>query len=72
MTDLSPRALWFLENFDELTLAGMCADHEAAAQAAADRVRHVADLIEGGAPWTANHADTARRVREALNPEEQP
>ncbi|MFE2710566.1 hypothetical protein ACFXKI_00895 [Streptomyces mirabilis] len=29
--DLSPRALWFAENFDELDLADTCANHEAAA-----------------------------------------
>lgn len=28
--DLSPRARWYLENFDTLALAEMAADHEAA------------------------------------------
>lgn len=29
--DLSPRVRWFLENFSELDLAEMCANHERAA-----------------------------------------
>ena len=29
--ELGPRALWFLENFDELDLAEICASNEAAA-----------------------------------------
>jgi len=36
------------------------------AEAALDRVRAVADRIEAGAPWTANHHDTAARIRAAL------
>ena len=39
------------------------------AQGAIERVRHVAELIEAGAPWTANHQDTARRIRAALDAE---
>ena len=35
-------------------------------EAAHARVHHVADLIDAGAPWTANHQDTAHRLREAL------
>jgi len=70
--DLSPRALWFLQNFDELTLAEMCAANKAASQATAERVRHVADLIENGAPWAASRADTAARVRGAAGPQENP
>lgn len=31
------------------------------------RVLQVADLIEAGAPWTANHQDTADRIRRAVN-----
>jgi hypothetical protein len=30
--DLSPRALWFLQNFDEIDLADTCANNEAAAE----------------------------------------
>jgi hypothetical protein len=30
--DLSPRGLWFLQNFDELDLAEICATSEAAAE----------------------------------------
>jgi hypothetical protein len=30
--DLGPRALWFLQNFDELDLADICASNEAAAE----------------------------------------
>lgn len=40
--ELSPRALWFLQNHDELDLADICANQEAAAertQAAIDQVR---------------------------------
>ena len=32
-----------------------------------DRVRHLADLIAAGAPWTANHQNTAARIRTAAN-----
>jgi hypothetical protein len=39
------------------------------AQGAIERVRHIAALIEAGAPWTANHQDTARRIRAALDAE---
>lgn len=35
------------------------------AQAALDRVRHLADLIDTGAPWTSNQQTTAARIREA-------
>ena len=35
--------------------------------AAIDRVRAVAALIEAGAPWTANHDETAARIRAALD-----
>lgn len=35
-------------------------------EAAITRARHVAALIEAGAPWTASHQDTARRIRAAL------
>lgn len=41
------------------------------AEAAIERVRHVAALIEAAAPWTANHDVTAQRIRAALDqPEE--
>jgi hypothetical protein len=36
--------------------------------AAIDRVRALADRIETGAPWTANHDDLVRRIRDALQP----
>lgn len=35
-------------------------------QAAVDRVRHIADQIEAGAPWHANADETARRIRDAI------
>lgn len=41
----------------------------ARAEAALARVRRVADLIEAGAPWTASHADTAARIRDAADPQ---
>ncbi|GGV68963.1 hypothetical protein GCM10010294_25240 [Streptomyces griseoloalbus] len=44
----------------------------ARAQAALDRVRRVAALIEAGAPWTASQQDTAARIRAALDGTEQP
>jgi hypothetical protein len=31
------------------------------------RVRHVADLIAAGAPWTANRDDLAQRIRDAAS-----
>jgi hypothetical protein len=61
--ELSDRARWFMENFDELDLAELCANQEAAI----NRVRHLADLIETGAPWTANHDNLVRRIRDALD-----
>lgn len=42
------------------------------AEAAIERVRHLAGLIEAGAPWTANHQTTATRLRAALDGTEQP
>ncbi len=42
-------------------------DANAAPEAAEQRVLHIADLIEAGAPWTANHQDTADRIRQAVN-----
>lgn len=35
------------------------------AEDALDRVRHLADLIDTGAPWTSNQQTTAARIREA-------
>lgn len=35
------------------------------AEEALARVHHLADLIAAGAPWTANHGNLARRIREA-------
>lgn len=40
------------------------------AEAAIERGRHIAALIEAGAPWTANHDETARRIRAALDGEQ--
>jgi hypothetical protein len=43
---LNPRARWYLNNFDEIDLADICAAHEASNQtreAALARVRHLAD-----------------------------
>lgn len=45
---LSDRARWFLNNFDEIDLADICAAHEASNQtreAAIDRVRALRDPI---------------------------
>lgn len=44
--------------------------HERAGQAEAAlvRVHHVAALIHAGAPWTANHHETAARIRAAIRP----
>jgi hypothetical protein len=45
--ELGPRALWFLQNFDELDLAEICASHEtAAAKAQAALVRDQAALAQ--------------------------
>jgi hypothetical protein len=38
------------------------------AEAALVRVHHVAALIHAGAPWTANHQETAARIRAAIRP----
>jgi hypothetical protein len=45
--ELSPRARWFLQNFDELDLADICANNEAgAAKAPAALVRDQAALTQ--------------------------
>jgi hypothetical protein len=45
--ELGPRALWFLQNFDELDLADLCANNEAAAaKAQAALVRDQAALAQ--------------------------
>lgn len=46
-SDLSPRARWFLENFDELDIADICATNEAAAaKAQAEAIRDQAALAQ--------------------------
>ena len=45
--NLSPRARWFMENFDELDIADICATHEAAAaKAQAAAIRDQAALAQ--------------------------
>lgn len=44
--------------------------HAQQLEAAIARAHHVADLIAAGAPWNAE--DTARRIRDALDPQDQP
>jgi hypothetical protein len=45
--ELSPRARWFMENFDELDIADICASHEtAAAKAQAALIRDQAALAQ--------------------------
>jgi hypothetical protein len=66
--ELSDRARWFLNNFDEIDLADTCAAQEASNQtreAALARVQHLADHIAAGAPWTRNHDELAQRIRDA-------
>ncbi|MET9140532.1 hypothetical protein [Streptomyces parvulus] len=41
-------------------------DRMLAAEAALVRVHHVAALIHAGAPWLANHTETAARIRAAI------
>jgi hypothetical protein len=56
--ELSPRALWFLQNFDEIELADICASQEAsnqAREAAIARVRKV--LAERRAEVAEREAD---------------
>lgn len=50
--------------------AGSYAHRAEHAEAAIARAHHIANLIDAGAPWTANHHDTANRLREALNGEQ--
>ena len=67
---LSDRARWYLNNFDEIDLADTCAAQEASNQVrqeALARVHRLADLIAAGAPWTANRDDLARCIREAAS-----
>ncbi|MEU9470463.1 hypothetical protein AB0D78_28365 [Streptomyces avermitilis] len=37
-------------------------------EAAIARMRHLADQIEAGAPWTSNRQNLARRIRDAIEP----
>ncbi|WP_405747741.1 hypothetical protein [Streptomyces canus] len=68
--ELSDRARWFLNNFDEVDLADTCASQEASnqkRQEAIDRVHHLTDLIAAGAPWAANRDNLAQRIRDAAS-----
>jgi hypothetical protein len=42
--ELNPRALWYLQNFDEIDLADICASQEAAAERVAVTVARVQNL----------------------------
>jgi hypothetical protein len=68
--ELSERARFFLENWDEIDLAEICAsgDRESATlKAKLDRVREIADeLIAGGACWDGNEPSAGRRILAAL------
>ena len=66
--DLSDRARWFLNNFDEIDLADLCAAHEASNQtreAAIDRVRAFAADVDNP-NWRAPGTEIAARIRLAL------
>lgn len=68
--ELSDRAKWFMENFDECGVAEICASHEAAAdkaQAAIDRARKAISnaRYHGWSP-----SKTEREVLDALNPQD--
>jgi len=61
--ELSDRARWFLNNFDEIDLADTCASQEASNQtreAALAKVRDLRDDLRGvtGARWIADALDT--------------
>lgn len=67
MTDridqLSDRARWFLNNFDEVDLADICASHETSNQQREEtlaKVRDLRDDLRGitGARWIADALDT--------------
>jgi hypothetical protein len=77
--ELSDRARWYLNNFDEIELANICASQEASNQtreAAIDRVRaacdqlHRASVLADGQPHTDRERgilQAARRVLAALD-----
>jgi hypothetical protein len=76
--DLSPRARWFLQNFDELDIADICANSEAAAtkaQVTLERVRSECDRIEAAVRATPTSPDfdgaylaAIGHIRAALQP----
>ncbi|MFE4857321.1 hypothetical protein [Streptomyces sp. NPDC056670] len=72
---LDARARFFLENWDEIDLAEMCASSETAAkrqQAAIERVRALAADMR---TWCSPHnlaVDYADHIEQALNPTQEP
>lgn len=57
--ELSPRAKWFMENFDEYGIAEICASHEAAAAKADAAIEQVRALAKSArvATWQACTCD---------------
>lgn len=49
--DLNPRALWYLQNFDEIDLADTCASQEAAAERTAVTIARVQNLRDKWLAW---------------------
>lgn len=66
-SELSPRAHWFLENFDELDLAEFCAGSERT-EAVLARIREAAHIAddEDVTDWQRGYRACADRIRAAL------
>lgn len=74
--DLSDRARWFLNNFDEIDLADLCASQEASnktRQEAIDRLLAFCDDIGNDHDWRPPGPEIAARIRTLIAGEaEQP
>lgn len=56
--DLSDRARWFLQNFDEIDLADLCAAHEASNQTRQDAIDRVKALCASRQTEAVDGGDT--------------
>jgi hypothetical protein len=67
--ELSDRARWYMENFDELTIAEICASNETATQKAQDAVERVQALAIDMRTWCSPYGiavDYADRIDDAI------
>jgi hypothetical protein len=65
--ELSERARWFLNNFDEIDLADICANNETAATKAQEALARVRELADRWDNALAPDRSYARTLRAALD-----